>query len=110
MSIALNGCLEKVKFELLIDDFDILEMLVNGLRIFPKEYRLLGNLLLAIRSYIQIQDDNPMLDFSILGRLKGYGLMEEITLLLECPYENTRLLAENILDEYDEELKDNNFS
>ncbi len=102
MTLAIIGGLNIVRIGLLDDQkFDIPYILLNGLRLLPNDHKLVNNIANSIKLYLQLSDECPMLDYSIVGKFMEYGLLEEMTKLLNHPYDKTRIIAEEIIDEYD---------
>ncbi len=87
-----------VKIGLLDSKYNILEILVNGLKIYKNEYKLLHLIVLSIRSYVDLEEECPMIDYSIPNNFMNLGLLEELYTLVNYS-SPIREQVESLIDE-----------
>ena len=87
-----------VKIGLLDSKYNVLEILVNGLRLYPDNLKLLALIIFSIKGYVDLQEENPMIDYSIINNLMNFGLLDELYKLVD----NSGPLTEKIEELIDE--------
>jgi hypothetical protein len=79
---------------------NLIKLLLDGIKIFHKDKRLIEMILHSLKCYIVLEEDEIMLDYdiSLKNDMIENGLEEIVTNFLNDPNDNIRDIAAKILD------------